>query len=380
MKHKIVVITTHPIQYYAPFFNLLSQTDQIELIVFYTWGIDSVNKFDPDFGKEIKWDVPLLDGYEFRFTKNTSKNPGSHHFFGIINPNLVKEIKEVNPDIIWVWGWAFYSHLKVMASFKSKIPIWFRGDSTLLDEKPSASFKKIIRYLFLKWVYSKIDIAFSVGTHNTAYFKRFGLRNTQIVPAPHAIDNNRFRELSIQNIEGTDKLRRDLSIEKDQYVMLFVGKFQEKKYPSFFVKVCNELKKSNVIGVMVGAGKLEQKLKNMSHNVIFQDFQNQTKLPLYYKMADILIMPSLGPGETWGLVINEALACGLPVAASGYCGGSIDLINQHNGFIFNPNDGIDSFLGKLSIFRKQPRINFYKDFDSKFNYQRIIDAVLNKVQ
>jgi glycosyltransferase involved in cell wall biosynthesis len=380
MRHKLVVITTHPIQYYAPFFNLLSQVDHIELIVFYTWGVDSVNKFDPDFGKEIKWDIPLLEGYEFRFTKNTSKNPGSHHFFGIINPNLVKEIKEINPDVIWVWGWAFYSHLKVMTSFKRKIPIWFRGDSTLLDEKPRASVKKIIRYLFLKWVYSKVDYSFSVGTNNTAYYKRFGLHDTQIVLAPHAIDNNRFRELSIKNIEGADKLRKELSIEKNQYVMLFVGKFQEKKYPTFFVKVCNELKKSNVIGVMVGAGELEQKLKNISHNVIFQDFQNQTKLPLYYKMADILIMPSLGPGETWGLVINEALACGLPVAGSSYCGGSIDLINQHNGFIFNPNDGIESFLEKFSIFRKQPRFDFYKEFNSKFNYQGIIDAVLNKVQ
>ena len=380
MKFKIVIITTHPIQYYAPFFQLLSKSSNIDLVVFYTWGNESLNKYDPDFQKKIIWDIPLLEGYNYSFTKNTSRKKGSHHFFGIINPNLIKEIKDVNPHAIWIWGWSFYSHLKVMHYFKGKIPIWFRGDSTLLDERPNFNIKKLLRFLWLKWVYSKVDLAFSVGTNNTAYLKRFGMKDAQIIKAPHAVDNLRFKQLSEQYNDLSIELRRKLLIGENQFVALFVGKFQSKKNPFFFVNVCNELKKNGLIGLMVGNGELEEEIKRNSKNVIFQDFQNQLRLPIYYRMADILIVPSVGPGETWGLVINEALASGLPVAASYKCGGAIDLINESNGFIFDPDDGIQSFIDKLMQFREQPKTDFYDEFNSEFNYQRILDSVLSILQ
>ena len=68
MKKKIAIISTHPIQYYAPLFNLLAK--KIEIKVFYTWGEESIKKFDPGFGKKVEWDIPLLEGYNFQFLKN----------------------------------------------------------------------------------------------------------------------------------------------------------------------------------------------------------------------------------------------------------------------------------------------------------------------
>ena len=181
---RLAIITTHPIQYNAPLFKLLSERSKIQIKIFYTWGETALNKFDPGFGKNIEWDIPLLNGYEYSFVKNISSNPGSHHFSGIDNPGLVKAIEAWEADAVLVYGWAFKSHLKVMRYFHKKIPVFFRGDSTLLGQK--SLFKKIFRTIFLKWVYSYADKALYVGTHNKNYFLQNGLNDAQLVFVPHA--------------------------------------------------------------------------------------------------------------------------------------------------------------------------------------------------
>ena len=146
---RLAIVTSHPIQYNAPLFKLLTQRGNIKIKVFYTWGKQVMNnKFDPGFGKAIQWDIPILDGYEFSFVKNISPDPGSHHFKGIINPSLNNEIEGWKADAILVFGWSFQSHLKCIHYFSNKIPVLFRGDSTLLDEK--RGIKQSLRRLLLK--------------------------------------------------------------------------------------------------------------------------------------------------------------------------------------------------------------------------------------
>ena len=163
MGKRVAIVTSHPIQYYAPLFKLLAQG--IELKVFYTWGKDSVEKYDPGFGKKVQWDVPLLEGYDYQYLENTSTVPGSHHFKGIRNPTIIKELLDYNPAAILVIGWGYRSHLKVLRYFKGKIPLYFRGDSTLLDNYASGfagKAKNFLRRIFLIWVYIHVDKAFYV--------------------------------------------------------------------------------------------------------------------------------------------------------------------------------------------------------------------------
>ena len=129
MKIKLAVISSHPIQYNAPFFKLIAKSNNLQIKVFYTWG-DSVlgNKYDPGFGKSINWDIPLLEGYEYLFEKNIATKPGSHHYAGIDNPELMDHIKEWQADAILVYGWAFKSHFQCLRYFHKKIPVYFRGD------------------------------------------------------------------------------------------------------------------------------------------------------------------------------------------------------------------------------------------------------------
>ncbi len=378
---KIAIISSHPIQYNAPFFREISLMPEIDLIVFYTWGVEGAkSKFDPDFNQQIEWDIPLLEGYAYRFCENTSKHPGSHHFYGIKNPSLINQIKELNPDIIWVWGWAFHSHLSVLRHFKGKTKIWFRGDSTLLDEKRGFSIKFFLRKVFLKWVYSHVDKAFFVGSLNKQYFIKFGLQKNQLVKAPHSVDNSRFFNISTSDELRLSEIKSSLQIEEGDFVLLFAGKLEPKKNPKFLVHILNQRNDKNLKLIFVGNGVLESELKDASDSRIkFLDFQNQTSMPLVYRLADLFILPSLGPCETWGLAINESLASGTPVAASVYCGGAIDLINENNGFIFDPKTGPSEFLKKFDAFKKKEKHEFVKEFDNKFSYKQIINAVLENL-
>src|SRR5258708_31443071 len=111
---RLAIITTHPIQYYAPVFKLLHERGNISIKVFYTWGESALNKYDPGFDKNITWDIPLLDGYPYEWVQNAATDPGSHHFKGIVNPGLTDQVKAWQPNAILFYGWAYQGHLKTI--------------------------------------------------------------------------------------------------------------------------------------------------------------------------------------------------------------------------------------------------------------------------
>lgn len=383
---KIAIITSHPIQYNAPLFGLLAKEPEINLMVFYTWGEASLGlRYDPDFGKNIEWDLPLLEGYNYTFVTNTSSDPGSHQFKGIINPSLNQEIEAWKPDAIWVWGWAFDSHLKVMRHFKGKVPVWFRGDSTLLDEPKGFSLKKIARRMFLTWVYRHVDKAFYVGTHNKAYSKKHGLKDNQLVYAPHAIDNNRFSDESGEKTTHAMAWRKDLGFKETDIILLFAGKLEPKKNPKFMLELAMAIETAGVKFLIVGNGILESELKAQTKNdsrYVFLDFQNQSQMPILYRVADFFVLPSLGPSETWGLAINEALASGTKVLASEFCGGAIDLINDHNGLLFNPKTELNktrNYILENHDLLKEP-MEQKTSLISDHSYQEIINALNSEIE
>ncbi len=381
---RIAIITTHPIQYYAPLFALMAKQQELEIMVYYTWGESCLGeKYDVDFGKSFEWDIPLLKGYNFTFLKNISKEPGTHHFKGIINPTLHEEIVKWSPDVVWVWGWAWNSHLKALRYFKGKIPVWFRGDSTLLDESKGFSLKKIARRIFLTWMYRHVDKAFYVGTHNKAYYKIHGLKESQLAFAPHAVDNNRFTDESGEKTLCALEWRKELGYSDSDFVILFAGKFEPKKNPMFILELSKQISSPSIKFLIVGNGILEGQLKSETRNdprFVFLDFQNQSQMPILYRVADLFILPSLGPGETWGLAINEALASGTKVLASEFCGGAVDLIHGDNGLLLNPRTEIR----KVMEYLKKYQNDFFREGLTSsllkgHTYNEIVEAVKDEM-
>ncbi|PWS31749.1 glycosyl transferase family 1 [Pedobacter paludis] len=408
---RLAIITTHPIQYYAPAFRLLAKG--IILKVFYTGGRQLVNQFDKGFNKKIEWDIPLLEGYDYEFLENHAKDPGTHHFKGISSPKAIENITDYKPDSILVFGWAFQSHLRIIRHFKGKVPVYFRGDSTLIDQK--FGIKSNLKKIFISWVYHHIDIAFYVGKKNKSYFKRYGLTDKKLRFSPHAIDNDRF---SIDRKKDAAEIRKTLKIGQNDLLILFAGKLESKKNPELLLHAFFELDLPNVHLLFVGNGELEESLKlkvesleqksevgspkfeepvsikdlntpnvlrraqdhievqsskfkvqslvfipsppsstsgcskSLKERIHFMDFQNQTQMPAVYQACDLFCLPSKGPGETWGLAVNEAMATGKAILVSDKAGCSADLVKPHlNGEIFisgNLKDLKDKLLTTLS--------------------------------
>jgi glycosyltransferase involved in cell wall biosynthesis len=340
MCKRLAVVLTHPIQYYSPIFRTIAASGKLELMVFYTWPQAKGKKFDSGFGKDVEWDIPLLEGYDSTFVNNISRNPGSHYFKGIINPTLIQEIERWKPNAVLIFGWNFDSHLKAMRHFKHKIPVYFRGDSTMIDERHR--LKKTARKFFLRWVYSNIDFAFYVGEMNKNYYIAHGLKKNQLIFAPHVIDNERFYDNNGNYKLTALKWRRDIGIKDDEIIFLFAGKFEPKKNPLLLLRAFTKINNSNTHLIFVGNGILEEELKNTALNnkmIHFLPFQNQSVMPVVYRLGDVFILPSQGPGETWGLAVNEAMACSLPVIVSNKVGCAVDLVKQNiNGFIFTSNN------------------------------------------
>ncbi|MCS3700183.1 glycosyltransferase involved in cell wall biosynthesis [Salinibacter ruber] len=338
MARRLAIVTSHPIQYYAPLFRRLAGRDALDIHVFYGWKGATKSAYDPGFEDDVEWDISLLDGYDYTFVPNTSSDPGSHHFRGLVNPDLIPEIDSWGPDALLLFGWAYQSHLRALLRFSGDVPIFFRGDSTLLDEQ--GGLRTALRRLFLRWVYRHVDVALYVGQNNRAYFEAHGLSDQQLAWTPHAVENQRFKDAPVAEREA-QQWRRELGIPDEAVVLLFAGKFEPKKAPDTLLDAFLEYENEKAHLALAGSGPMEDKLRRRAEEnarVHFLGFQNQSRMPVVYRLGDVFVLPSRGPGETWGLAVNEAMACGRPVVVSERVGCAPDLVEQETGFVVPAED------------------------------------------
>lgn len=330
---RLAIITTHPIQYNAPLFRLLAERRKIEVKVFYTWSQSKEEVYDARFGLKRSWDIPLLDGYDYTFVHNRSRHPDSNHFFGIINPDLLQQLKKYQPDAILVYRWSVYSHLKLMQCIKGP-RLFFRGDSHLQNK--GTGVKEWLKTQLLKFVYRKVDKAFYVGSHNRNYYSKYGLKDEQLIAAPHAIDNQRFSSCNEEWELRAAAERKELQVPADAFVFLYAGKFYALKQLDILINAFKKLKGDHYRLLLYGNGEQENELKELAKNdkrIVFSPFKNQSDMPLVYRTGDVFVLPS--KSETWGLSVNEAMACGRPAIVSRQCGCAPELIiESKTGFSF----------------------------------------------
>ena len=352
---KIAIITTHPIQYHAPLFSYLSANSNYSIKVFYTLGNQGVDEYDKDFGIKRSWNLDLLSGYEYEFLVNTSKSPYSDSFLGVNNPKIIKKVKEYNPNAILVYGWKYYSHFVILNYFKGKVPILFRGDSTILDDMAKGTLFNSFKYTILNWIYRKVDYVLSPGKASDQYFQKAGIPKSKIIRTPHSVDNERFGLLTEEACLQLAELKKVLLISSNDFVFLFAGKLIEKKNPLLLIKAFELLAQNNhkVKLLLVGNGNLEIEMRRQvatfpvstSDRIIFLPFQDQQQIRLVYRLANVFVLSSMS--ETWGLSVNESLASGTPVLVSNKCGCAFDLVKPKvNGLIFESNN-LDDLVDKM---------------------------------
>ena len=331
---RLAIVATHPVQYYAPWFAHLVRHLRAELEIFYLWDFGVVPRHDPGFDLKLQWDVDLLAGYPHRFVPNVARNPGTHHFSGLDNPSLVCEIAEWKPDVVLLFGYRYLSHLRVILSRRlRKVPLLFRGDSHLLAEPRRAWPLKRVALCSL---FRRFSAFLPVGSANADYFLRHGVSAGRLFLTPHCIDNARFS--APVNEKAGLAWRRELGIPDSDRVVLFAGKFEHKKRPDLLLRAFLDASPCHATLLFVGSGPLESELRGMAgghDSVRFAGFQNQQAMPRVHAAADLLVLPSEGPGETWGLVVNEACCAGRAVIVSNQVGCHGDLVrHRENGLVF----------------------------------------------
>ena len=192
----------------------------------------------------------------------------------------------------------------------------------------------------------------------------------------------------VKKIKFMSLINGSTSINKNEIVFLFAGKLEEKKQPNLLLESFVSLESSNAFLIIVVSGELDNTLRHdySDHPFIkFIGFQNQYQMPAVYNCCDVFVLPSKGPGETWGLSINEAMAAGKAIIASEKCGASYDLI-QHlkNGFIFQSNN-IKSLRSALVYFEKNKKEaeimgNASYDIINEYSFTRDCIAIESCVQ
>jgi glycosyltransferase involved in cell wall biosynthesis len=349
---RLAIIVSHPIQYYVPLYRRLAQRNDLKIKVFFTWHGGRQAVEDQGFKAKFQWDIPLVDGYDSDVVPNTSRTPGTHHFFGLQNPTLVQRVLDWKPDAVHITGYAWHSHLLAIRKIaKRAIPVLFRGDSHLLDT-PQRGFRWLTKRLALRRIFSWPAAFLYVGQANRAYYEAMGVPASRLVFCPHSIETDRFASPAEELESRAGAWRRELDISDDRIVLLFAGKFETKKRPLELMRAVQRVTDSRLVLVMAGDGEYSQQVKQVAATDLDRfrviPFQNQSQMPVVYRLGDLTILPS-AYGETWGLAVNEAFACARPALVSDRVGCSLDMIEPGlSGDIFHA-DNWDDFTEKLTL-------------------------------
>lgn len=385
-KYKLGFLLSHPVQYNSPLFVELAANPQIDLEVLHCSREGLEETFDPGFSKKIAWDIPLLEGYKSEFLKNYSTKPSiSNGFFGLINLGIVKKLACRPYDALIIHSWHYATHLlAIVTAVLFFTPVLVRSEWPLVQEKTKPKWKRFLKRIFLRTLLRNAKFL-AIGKENRALYESYGVPQKQIYECPYAVDNKRFFAEHEKLLPRRESLRQELGVSKEDVVILFVGKLIDKKRPFDLLKAFEGCAASGVHLLFVGEGALRSDLEayvtsQKLQNVHFVGFKNQTELAPYYTLSDIFVLPS-SFGETWGLVVNEAMCFGLPIIVSDVVGCGSDLVRHgENGFVFKCADlnSLRDYLKSL-IFSRELREKFSdssKKIISNYSFAKDIDAIL----
>lgn len=256
---------------------------------------------------------------------------------------------EVKPQVVALHGWEPPASLIALWwCLDNHTPSIILSDSNKHDEK-RVWWKEYIKKQIVKLCPS----GFVSGATAMEYLKSLGMPESRIFTGYGVVDNRFFAVKSEEYQKDSVEIRKKLCLP-DKY-FLTSNRFVQEKNLFFLLQAYAKYRKKAVDApwklVILGDGPLlnpiirHREELGLNDDVILPGFKQYDELPAYYGLAEAFILSSIR--ETWGLVVNEAMACGLPVIVSSRCGCAPDLVqNRVNGFTFDP-DNSDELANKL---------------------------------
>ena len=386
MSYRVGALLTHPIQYYSPWLAVLAR--HCELKVYYAHRQDGAGQAEAGFGVAFDWDVPLLDGYEHRFLRNVATRPGLGRFAGCDTPEIGAILRREQFDAFLLFGWNRKSLVQGwVGARRAGTPVFVRLDNQLDAQSSPARrlVKRAVYPLILPWHADYL----SPGQRTDAYLHAYKVPDRRIHRVPHMVDTERFatRAEAARASGEVARLRQAHGAEADDFIFLFVGKLIDVKRPRLLLDALRALGGASAKLWIAGDGPLRADLERNAAarglDIRFLGFVNQGALPAIYATADCLVLPS--EHETWGLVVNEAFACGLPAIVSDAAGCAPELIEEgRTGWVMrgdDPREVVRVFTQARNCARTLPR-TAVAEMSERFGYaegtERFLAAVASR--
>lgn len=352
---RLAILASHPVQYYGPLYRELA--GRIDLEVLFAHRATPAEQAKAGFGVAFDWDLDITAGYPHRFLTNVSKTPGVDRFSGCDTPEIGARLEQGGFSALLVHGWHLKSSLQgIWAAKRRGLPVLVRGDSHLAT--PRSLLKRAVKAATFPALLRVFDAALHVGQRSRAYYEHYHFPPHRLFFSPHCVDTVWFKE------RATDwerlRLRAQLGVGESTKLVLFAGKFVEGKRPHDLIMAVASCRSEglNVEVLMAGDGVLRASLgaaaKAADVPLHLLGFCNQTDMPAAYAAADCIILPSAH--ETWGLVVNEAIACGRPAIISDACGCADDLVGNGAAVRSFPVGDVPRLAAAImSLFSNPPR-------------------------
>lgn len=353
-KIKCYFFAPHPVQYHSGIYRELGKLECIDLTVFYEDDIGIKPFFVEEFNHEIKWDIDLLEGYSYGFIKNYNKTPKGG-FFARVNFGIVYKILGGKPDVVIFNGYVNISDWLIYFTSKlSRTKIVFRGEATLRGNEEVGCLRQKLKRLFLKSWLKGCDAVMYSCTGNKTYWEYYGVGESKMFPIPCAVDNDFFRRERQKYSSLNSRIRNELGIDDDDFVILFAARFTTRKRPLDLLEAITTIHNHNITVLFVGDGvvrkNIEEFVENNNLKAIFVGFKNQAEISKFYSIADLdIVISDYDPSPK---SMNEAMNFELPILVTDIVGTGCDLVKDgENGYIVKVGD-IEEIAKKIDYLNK----------------------------
>jgi len=339
---RLAIIATHPIQYYVPVYRALAQVPDLEIRVFFGSDFSVRGYRDAEFGVDFRWDVPLTEGYDHVFLSNDPRINGAIRFWDLRASGLSDELRRFRPDCALISAYMPFFWWEVMAILRAQgIPTMLRAEAT--DAAlPRSTWRRVLRSTLLRIFYRGVSRFLAIGYNARRHYVAHGIAPERIGWVPYCVDSELLARQVEEFLPQRERIRRELGFSPEDTVFIFTGKLIPKKDPLSLARALvamPEQERRRIGLIVMGTGELAEPMEVMCREAlgsrcVFPGFVNQSQIGRYYAAADSLVLPSAW-GETWGLVVNEALQFGVPAVVSDRVGCHPDLIVEgRTGLVF----------------------------------------------
>ena len=375
---RLAVVTSHPVQYYAPLFRELA--GQVDLTVFYGCRPEPSDQAKAGFGVGFEWDIDLTSGYRSQFLDNRARHPGLAGFSGISTPEIGQRLREGGFDAVLLIGWHKKFLLQaLLAAKRIGLPVLERGDSHL--QTPRSRLKRIAKELAYPVFLRQFDAALAVGAMNRDYWLHYRYPAAKVFSSPHCVDTAWFASRATHSARAL--LRQQLGIDPAAPVVLFAGKLVDFKQPLQIVEAASLIRQSGVPAelLVAGDGPLRQAVMDraaaLGLRLHMPGFCNQSQMPAAFAAADALVLASNGQ-ETWGLVANEALASGTPAIVSDRVGCAPDLAKSFGDRVVFEFGNVGAMVDRLAaVLDSPPSSEMMAAFNQMFSISSAIGGIVS---